>query len=160
MTNKKPPPVLSTSIELTVPFYDVDSMEIVWHGNYVKYFEDARCKLLQELDYNYETMRASGYAWPVVDLRVKYVKPARFNRRIRVIADLVEWEIRLKIEYRILDLESGETLTKGDTVQVALDMATREMCFATPDIWRRKLIDKLGHIPAGSPTAPHRGTDR
>jgi acyl-CoA thioester hydrolase len=150
MTNKRPAPILSTSVDILVPFYDVDSMEIVWHGNYVKYFEDARCQLLQELDYTYETMRASGYAWPVVDLRIKYVKPALFNRRIRVIADLVEWEIRLKIEYRILDLDTGEVLTKGETVQVALDMATREMCFATPDIWRRKLADKLGYLPDSS----------
>lgn len=148
MMNKKPAPLLSASVDLTVPFYDVDSMEIAWHGNYVKYFEDARCKLLNELDYNYETMRNSGYAWPVVELHVKYIRPALFNRVIRVVADLVEWEIRLKLDYRITDLATGELLTKGHSVQVALDMATREMCFATPDIWREKLAKRLGQMAA------------
>lgn len=138
--------LLETSVDINVPFYDVDSMEIVWHGHYVKYFEDARCRLLGELDYNYQAMRASGYAWPVVDLRVKYVKPAQFNRMIRVTARLVEWEVRLKIDYRIIDLESGEVLTKGHSVQVAIDMAKKEMCFATPDIFRSKLEQKLSQL--------------
>ncbi|MDQ2076969.1 thioesterase family protein [Marinimicrobium sp. ABcell2] len=126
-------------IELTVPFYDVDSMDIVWHGNYLKYFEDARCCLLDNIDYNYLTMRESGYGWPVVDVRVKYIQPALFNRRIRIIASLEEWEVRLKIQYRILDAETGEVLTKGYSVQVAVDLASNEMCFATPDILREKL---------------------
>jgi acyl-CoA thioester hydrolase len=126
-------------IELTVPFYDVDSMDIVWHGHYLKYFEDARCCLLDAIDYNYQTMRDSGYGWPVVDVRVKYIQPALFNRRIRIIATLEEWEVRLKIQYRIIDAESGETLTKGYSVQVAVDLESKEMCFATPPVLREKL---------------------
>lgn len=132
-------------IELTVPFYDVDSMDIVWHGHYLKYFEDARCCLLDAIDYNYQTMRDSGYAWPVVDVRVKYVHPARFNRRIRIIATLEEWEVRLKIQYRIIDTHTGEVLTKGYSVQVAVDLNTQEMCFVTPPILR----EKLEHYSAG-----------
>lgn len=146
MTNKRALPIFSVSHDLQIPFYDVDLMEIVWHGHYVKYFEDARCKLLQELDYNYEAMRASGFAWPIVDLRIKYVRPARFNRTVRVIADIMEWEVRLRIEYRIVDVESKEVLTKGETVQVAIDMSSMEMCFVTPAIWRKKLQDKLAHL--------------
>lgn len=137
-------PLFEVSTDILVPFYDVDSMEIVWHGNYVKYFEDARCRMLQELDYNYATMRSSGYAWPVVDLRIKYVRPALFNHRIRVVARLVEWEVRLKIEYVITDLETGEVLTKGYSVQVAVDMATNEMCFMTPAPFRERLAQRLG----------------
>jgi acyl-CoA thioester hydrolase len=136
-------PLLETSVDILVPFYDVDSMEIVWHGHYVKYFEDARCRLLAELDYNYQVMRDSGYAWPVVDLRVKYVKPAQFNRMIRVNVRLVEWEVRLKMDYRIIDIESGTVLTKGHSVQVAIDIAKNEMCFATPDILRHKLERRM-----------------
>lgn len=127
------------AMELRIPFYDVDSMGIVWHGHYLKYFEDARCRLLDAIDYNYLSMRDSGYGWPVVDLRAKYVGSARFNQTVRVIARLVEWEVRLKIDYRIEDLETGELLTKGYSVQVAVEMATGEMCFATPDILHRKL---------------------
>src|SRR5690606_15441614 len=95
--------------------------------------------LLDSIDYNYLTMRDSGYGWPVVDVRLKYVQPASFNRRIEIRARLTEWEVRLKIEYRIVDLESGQLLTKGYSVQVAVDLASREMCFATPPILRQKL---------------------
>ena len=52
--------------ELTVPFFDVDSMHIVWHGHYVKYLELARCAFLDALGYNYTTMREHGHGWPVV----------------------------------------------------------------------------------------------
>jgi acyl-CoA thioester hydrolase len=123
---------------IRVPFYDVDVMRVVWHGNYVKYFEDARCALLDSIDYNYQAMEDSGYAWPVVDCRIKYIKPARFNREIKTIASLVEYENRLKIQYEIIDVESRERLTKGYTVQVAVDIESGEMQFASPQI----LIEK------------------
>ena len=89
--------VLQAQIELQVQFYDVDMMEIVWHGHYVKYFEQARCALLDKLDHNYKQMRDSGYAWPVIDLQVRYVRGAQFGQRIIVRADMVELESRLKI---------------------------------------------------------------
>jgi acyl-CoA thioester hydrolase len=128
-----------SEVEVTVPFYDVDSMQVAWHGNYIKYFEDARCRLLEELGCNYDHMAASGYMWPVVDMRLKYVKPAHFKQRLRVLATIAEWQVRLKIDYRIVDVATGELLTKGYTIQVAVDMATREMCFATPEVFRQKL---------------------
>ncbi|WP_020208029.1 acyl-CoA thioesterase [Gilvimarinus chinensis] len=129
-----------------VPFYDVDSMGIVWHGHYIKYFEDARCALLDAIDYNYESMSASGYGFPVVDLHLKYVKPARFNRLLKVEATLEEWEVRLKIRYRIIDLHSGDILTKGHSVQVAVSVDDGEMCFATPPILAEKVLTYLGKV--------------
>lgn len=127
-------------IELTVPFYDVDLMQVAWHGHYLKYFEDARCRLLENLQYNYDHMTASGYMWPVVDVRLKYVRPALFKQRLRVIASIVEWQVRLKINYRIVDATTGAVLTKGYSIQVAVDAATREMCFVTPSVFRQKLF--------------------
>jgi len=131
--------MLSTETEITIPFHDVDSMQVVWHGHYVKYFEIARCQLLESFDYNYQQMFDSGYAWPVVDMRVKYVKPVRFEQRIVVVTELVEWEFRLKIKYRIVDADSGVTLTKGYTIQVAVDMKTEEMCMESPPVLLTKL---------------------
>ena len=69
--------LLSSFIDINVPFYDVDSMRIVWHGHYVKYIEDARCQLLDEIGYNYQDMEDSGYLWPIVDMRLKYVASAK-----------------------------------------------------------------------------------
>ncbi|WP_339615825.1 thioesterase family protein [uncultured Gilvimarinus sp.] len=132
-------PLVQASVELRVPFYDVDSMDIVWHGNYLKYFEDARCALLDKIAYNYTAMRESGYGFPVVDVRLKYVKPATFNRTIRVDATLVESDVRLKIDYRIIDIATDTVLTKGYSIQVAVARDTGEMCFTLPDIFRQKL---------------------
>lgn len=129
----------SASIELEVPFHDVDSMQVVWHGYYSKYLELARCKLLETFDYSYAAMRDSGYAWPVVDMRLKYVRPATFGQRIRVTASLVEWEYRLRIDYLIVDAVSGDKLTKAYTVQVAVDMQSGEMCYESPPILARRL---------------------
>ncbi|MGC3979832.1 MAG: acyl-CoA thioesterase [Steroidobacteraceae bacterium] len=134
------PPLRSAAIELTIPFHDLDPVNIVWHGNYAKYFEQARCALLETFNYNYDAMRASGYIWPVVDLHVRYVKPLHFNQKVRVQALLKEWEYRLKIEYLISDVLTGVRLAKGSSIQVAVDAATKEMCLLSP----RVLFERLG----------------
>ncbi len=131
--------MLSIETEMTIPFHDVDSMHVVWHGHYVKYFEIARCQLLESFDYSYVQMMESGYAWPVVDMRIKYVKPLQFNQRVIVEARLAEWEYRLKIKYLIRDADRGVTLSKGYTIQVAVDMKTREMCLESPPVLKAKL---------------------
>ena len=127
--------VLQAEIELIVPFFDVDMMEVVWHGHYVKYFEEARCALLDKLGHNYRQMRDAGYAWPVIDLQVRYIRGAQFGQRIRVRADLVEWENRLKINYLITDVATGERMTRGSSVQVAVEIASREMLLASPRVF-------------------------
>ena len=127
--------VLQAEVELVVPFFDVDSMEVVWHGHYVKYFEEARCALLNRLGHNYRQMREAGYAWPVIDLQLRYIRGAQFGQRIRVRADLVEWENRLKIHYLISDAASGERMTRGSSVQVAVEIASREMLLASPRVF-------------------------
>lgn len=130
----------SAEIIIDIPFHDVDVMEIVWHGHYSKYFELARCELLNSIDYNYLQMRDSGYAWPVIDMKIRYLQAVRFQQRIRVRATIVEWEHRLRIKYLIEDASTGKRLTKGQTDMVALDMKTEEMQLASPNI----LLEKLG----------------
>ncbi|MET3132926.1 acyl-CoA thioester hydrolase [Oxalobacteraceae bacterium GrIS 1.11] len=130
-------------VEMQVQFFDLDPMEIVWHGRYVKYLEVARCALLDQIGYNYVEMKASGYAWPVIDMHLRYVAPATFGQRLTVRAELVEWENRLKIEYLISDTGSGKRLNKASTVQVAVEIASGEMCFVSPPV----LFEKLG-VPA------------
>lgn len=130
---------LAAEVEVVVPFHDVDAMSIVWHGHYLKYLELARCELLRRLDYDYPSMHESGFLWPVVDCRLKYVRPARYAQRLRVKATLCEWENRLAIDYLILDAATGEKLTTARSIQVAVDMATGELQFVSPTI----LIEKL-----------------
>jgi acyl-CoA thioester hydrolase len=127
-------------VEIEIPFYDLDSVNIVWHGNYPKYFELARCALLENFDYGYDAMRASGYIWPIIDLQVRYIKAITFKQCIIVEATLKEWEYRLKIDYLIRDAKTQARLTKGSTVQVAVDVGTKELCLMSPSI----LFERLG----------------
>ena len=124
--------VFHVDTEVLVPFFDIDTMHVVWHGHYVKYLEVARCALLDHIGHNYTQMLEAGYAWPVIDMQLRCVRGATFGQRINVRASLVEWENRLKITYLITDLASGERLTRACTVQVAVDIASREMQLASP----------------------------
>lgn len=129
---------LSYEIEVTPAFYDIDVMEIVYHGHYVRYLELARSALLARFDYDYPRMRDSGYGWPVVDMRLKYVRPALFGQKLRIKATITEWENRLRIDYLISDAATGEKVNTAHTTQVAVDMRTREMCFVCPPVlWER-----------------------
>ncbi|MBW3806449.1 acyl-CoA thioesterase [Aeromonas jandaei] len=131
---------LSAEVDVTVPFHDVDMMAVAWHGHYLRYIELARCALLDRIDYNYPQMEASGYLWPVIDVRMKYIAPLRFGQTVRVRATLVEYQHRLKIDYLLYDPQSGKRTSKGYTVQVAVNKQSGEMCLASPQV----LLDKLG----------------
>jgi acyl-CoA thioester hydrolase len=130
-------------LEIQVQFFDLDPMEIVWHGNYVKYLEMVRCALLDKIGYNYLEMKASGFAWPVIDMQLRYVAAAVFGQRLLLRADIVEWENRLKINYLITDAVSGKRLNRASTTQVAVVIDTGEMCFVSPPV----LFQKLGVEP-------------
>ena len=130
-------------IEIQVQFYDLDPMEIVWHGNYVKYLEQARCALFDKIGYNYVDMKNSGYGWPIIEMQLRYAGSARFGQILKLHAEIVEWENRLKIDYLISDAASGKRLNRASTTQVAVDMATGEMCFVSPPV----LFEKLGLPP-------------
>jgi acyl-CoA thioester hydrolase len=129
-------------VVIEIPFHDVDIVGVVWHGHYLKYLEIERCALLEKIDYNYPQMKASGYAWPVIDVRIRYPHPLYFQQKVKVKARLDEWENRLKIKYLIEDVETGQRLTKASTVQVAINMETGEMLYVSPNI----LFEKLGIV--------------
>ena len=133
-----PPPELQCEIEVVPAFYDLDPMGIVWHGHYLKYFERARCALLDRFDYGYRQMQASGYAWPVVDMRLKYVRPAELGQRLVVRAEITEWENRLRIDYLIRDAATGARVHSASSIQVAVEIATRQMQYVCPPVlWER-----------------------
>ncbi|MFP3042907.1 acyl-CoA thioesterase [Treponema primitia] len=130
---------LSAELEFSVEFYDVDPMEVVWHGNYVKYFEKARRALLNKIGYGYVEMKASGYAFPVTDIALKFVRPLRFGDRVRARAYLEEYENRLRIKYELSNALTGKITTKGMSTQMAYNIAAADSCFLCPGI----LIEKV-----------------
>lgn len=129
---------LTASCQLSIPFNDLDPAGVVWHGRYLKYFECARARLMDELGYGYPEMQDSGLLWPVVDLNVSYRKPLRLNEKIVVAATLREWEFRLTVDHEITN-ESGERCVTATTVQVPVFLETMEICLGAP----QRLMDSI-----------------
>lgn len=125
---------------ITVQFYDLDPMNVVWHGNYVKYLEEARCDMLNKLGYTYDEMRKDGFAYPVATMEMKYIKPCVFNQVIKVVSTVVEIEPCLIIKYTIYDNETGEKLFKAKTMQICVDIETKQSVYTTPPNLK-KVID-------------------
>jgi acyl-CoA thioester hydrolase len=131
--------------ETTVEFFDCDPMRVVWHGNYIKYFEIGRRALLGKMNYDYDEMEKSGYAFPVIEISAKYLGPLLFKDRVRIKAILLEYENRLKIEYEIYNAATGRLTTKGFSSQMAIDMRIQDSCFVSPKI----LFDKVEALIGG-----------
>ena len=133
-------PKFQTEIKLIVSFHEVDPTGMVWHGNYFRYMEIAREQLLRELNYSYREMLASGYLWPIVDAKIKYRSPLRYEQRVRVRAAIEEYENRLRIGYQFFDDASGRKTSSAYTIQVAVETKTNELCFVSPAI----LFERMG----------------
>ena len=135
--------IVSARVRVCPQFYDLDPMNIVWHGNYPRFFELARTELMRQIDYGYDAMVASGFAWPVIDMHIRYYRPLRLGCWVEMTASITEWENRLRIEYLGIDEKSGKKTTKGHTVQVALDIKSEAMLWQTPPILKERLAPFL-----------------
>ena len=119
--------------KIKIPFHDLDPGNVVWHGRYFKYFENARTLLFEGIGYSFDEMTESGVLWPVVDLNIRYVRPLLLNQEVRVSACLKEWELRLVVDYQIVDVQ-GVTCTRARTVQAPVDAETHELVIGSLDI--------------------------
>ena len=130
---------LSAETEFKIDFFEVDSMNIVWHGHYINYFERARCALLDKIGYNYKAMEDSGYLYPVVDVRIKYIRSLKFGDTCRAKAILLEYENMIKIAFELYNAKTGKLTTKGSVTQMCVDGKTGETQFVCPKIWTEKV---------------------
>lgn len=131
---------LPTSVvDVSVAFHDVDAMGVVWHGNYMKYFEIARCAVLRMIDYDFPQMKASGYAWPIVDLRSRFILPIQYGDQLKVAAIITEWDLRLVVKYLVINKTNKNVVTRGQSIQVPLDMETMSMRFGCPEFLKQKI---------------------
>jgi len=126
-----------------VAFHDVDLMNVVWHGHYLKYLEIARWRLMDRIGYGYAVMRDSDYVWPIIETHVRHIRGAAFGDRLEVSASLVEWQCRLAINYLITDSKNGERVARARTVQVAVLRSTGELQFAPPPAFIRRVDSTL-----------------
>lgn len=123
---------LFAEVDLEVSFHDVDMVGVVWHGHYLRYLENARWSLMNRLGYGLDRMLESGYGWPIVELQTRYLNTARFGDELRVRASLIEWEARLVLNYLVSRPRDGARVARARSVQVAVDMRSGELQFASP----------------------------
>jgi acyl-CoA thioester hydrolase len=100
---------------------------------------------MEKIQYSYRDMQDSGYMWPIIDTRVKYVKAIPFNHTIRITAQLTEWENRLRVDYVIYDAETNQRMCKAHTTQVAVSIEKQEMCFVSPAVFLDKVEQWHNH---------------
>lgn len=123
------------SVNLKIPFHDVDIMHIAWHGHYLKYFELARTKLMQELELDWPILKDKGIAMPVVDAEAHYRKPLKYDQELDVEARIEEFQFpELVIHYTIRE---GSTIySTGRTRQVYWDNIGQTTYFEIPEFVR------------------------
>ena len=130
--------IKSTTI-IKIPFNDLDPMNIVWHGNYVKYLEQARCDLFEMIDYTYMNMYEDGYMYPIAKMDLKFIKPTTLNQKIEVECILEEVEPAIIISYTIKDIKTGEKIFNAKSKQIGILVNSKETVYQAP----KKLIDKI-----------------
>jgi len=133
---------ISAETEIEVHFNLLDPMNVVWHGNYINFFEEGRAALLDKIGYGYNEMKESGFAYPVTEVSVKYIHPVFYRDKIIVRAFLDEYENRIRIKFEIINKRTGVVTTKGTTTQMAFDLQKQSSCFICPQIWISK-VEKL-----------------
>ena len=124
--------LFQSDYEVKVSFEDLDPMNIVWHGNYMRYMEQARCDMLSKIGYTYLDMKADGVAYPIAKMKVKYIKPARFGDVLLIKTEVISIEPTLDIKYKIFNKTSGEKIFEASTMQIATDMNTFESVYVPP----------------------------
>jgi len=122
---------ITTRTSLKVEFYDLDPMNIVWHGNYIKYLETARCDFFEKLNYNYMDMYNDGVTYPVVKMDLKFIKPAKFGDTLTVECSLKELEPAIIIKYTIY--RGSEKILSASSMQMGVCAKTGESLYNAPE---------------------------
>jgi acyl-CoA thioester hydrolase len=133
---------LNTSVEIPVRFSEVDSLFIVWHGHYVRYFEDAREAFGQEHGLTYMDVFNAGYATPIVSVHCDYKSPLAYGDIAQATATYVHSEAaKIIFDYTITNKTTGAVVATGRTIQAFISADTRLLELITPDFfieWKYK----------------------
>ncbi len=128
---------LSETIEISVRFSEVDSMRVVWHGNYFKYFEEGREAFGRKYNIGYFDVEAQELLVPVVHSSIDYKRALRYGEHIRVETRIEDTPAaKIIFHYTIVRVEDGALIATGKTVQVFTD---REgvLQLLLPDFFRK-----------------------
>lgn len=135
------PTLLTASKEVEIRFSEVDSMNIVWHGSYALYFEDAREAFGAKYGLGYLDIFGNGYYAPLVDLSFSYKQPLIYGKTARVDIFYKHSDAaKIIFEYEIRALENNGLIATGRSVQVFLDKQY-QLVWTNPDFyaaWKKK----------------------
>lgn len=130
---------MSASIELTVPFHDVDGLRVVWHGNYFKYLELARTELMRVHRLDVPDLMELGLHMMVVDAHCRYMRPLRYGERVRVTARFGDVDQRIVVFYDLHSVTHDRRVARARTVLVTTTPAG-ELLMETPDAIRSRIV--------------------
>lgn len=117
-----------------VRFYETDGMSVVYHGNYLKWFEEARVEYMREGGVCLNDLLNEGIVFPVVEIHVKYLKSARYDDIVLVKTYLREADrAKLVFEYEVVREATGEVLTTGKSVGTYTKAATGKIARMSPE---------------------------
>lgn len=127
---------LTARRKFDIRFSEVDSMNIVWHGSYPLYFEDAREEFGKKYGLGYMTIFSNGYYAPLVELSFKYKKPLLYEMQPVIVITYVPTEsAKLVFKYEIIDERDGTVLATGKSVQVFMDK-NYQLVWENPEFYR------------------------
>ena len=133
--------MLTHTTEVTVRFNEADPLGIVWHGHYLRYFEDGREAFGRVHGISYLDCFHNGFAVPVVSVQCDYTRPLRYGDTVLVETTYVNSAAaKLNFKYRIIDVKSGKTAATGSSVQVFVDAKSFELQLAVPpfvEAWKK-----------------------
>jgi len=114
--------MIESRTQITVRYAETDMMGIVYHGNYLPRFEVGRTTLLKECGIVYRDLEAQGFRLPVVELGVKFSRPALYDDTVTVITRLRERPLlRIRLDYEVR--RGDELLVTGFTVHTFINRA-------------------------------------
>jgi len=124
---------VSALVRLTVPYYDVDLMQVVWNGNYFKYFEQARQALFRECGLDLRRyLEEERYVFPVIRSSIKHIYPLRLDEEFSCRATLREARVKIVLDFEIRRIPDGRVCATGRSEQAALRVPEMEMAFRIP----------------------------
>jgi acyl-CoA thioester hydrolase len=140
MTMKSEDNKKNFEIRRTVPFYDLDPVQIVWHGNYFNYFEDARWALLDHHGVDlYAYYEKTKIIFPIIRTSTKHIFPLRHRNEFICKATIIEARFKLVVDFEIRLAADGTICARGRTEQVAVKTPEMEILLRIPDEIRTAL---------------------
>jgi acyl-CoA thioester hydrolase len=135
------PNQLTSRLEFPVRFSEVDLMQIVWHGNYIKYMEEGREDFGRKYGISYMQIRDQGYMAPLVRITCDFKKTVEYEDKIIVETRFVDQDAaKIHYHFNMYRASDGELVATGESFQVFLDM-NRELVLTVPpffEAWKKK----------------------